>query len=131
MSEDALSAVPRSLREAAYGLGATKLETSLKVVVPAAVSGIAAAFIVGISRAIGETMVVALAAGAGPKFTLNPFEGAETMTGHIARISSGDLSYGSIDYQSLFAIGLLLFIITLALNIISRRVVAYFREEYE
>jgi phosphate transport system permease protein len=131
MSEDALNAVPRSLREAAYGLGATKLETSLKVVLPAAISGIAAAFIVAISRAIGETMIVALAAGAGPKFTLNPFEGAETMTGHIARISSGDLSYGSIDYESLFAIGLVLFIITLGLNIISRRVVAYFREEYE
>jgi phosphate transport system permease protein len=131
MSEDALNAVPRSLREAAYGLGATKLETSLKVIVPAAISGIAAAFIVAISRAIGETMIVALAAGAGPNFTLNPFEGAETMTGHIARISSGDLSYDSIDYQSLFAIGLVLFLITLALNIISRRVVAYFREEYE
>lgn len=131
MSEDSLNAVPRSLREAAYGLGATRLETSLKVVVPAALSGIAAAFIVAISRAIGETMIVALAAGAGPNFTLNPFEGAETMTGHIARISSGDLSYDSIDYQSLFAIGLLLFLITLVLNIISRRVVAYFREEYE
>jgi phosphate transport system permease protein len=131
MSEDALNAVPRSLREAAYGLGATKLETSLKVVLPAAISGIAAAFIVAISRAIGETMIVALAAGAGPKFTLNPFEGAETMTGHIARISSGDLSYGSIDYQSLFAIGLMLFLITLGLNIISNRIVAHFREEYE
>ena len=83
MSDDALSAVPRSLREAAYGLGATRLETALKVVVPAAISGIAAAFIVGISRAIGETMIVAIAAGAGPKLTFNPFEGAETMTGHI------------------------------------------------
>ncbi len=90
MAEDALTAVPRSLREAGYGLGATKLETALKVVLPAALSGIAAAFIVGISRAIGETMIVALAAGAGPNFTFNPFKGAETMTGHIVRISGGD-----------------------------------------
>ena len=91
MSEDALSAVPRALREAAYGLGATKLETAVKVVVPAAISGLAAAFIVGVSRAIGETMIVALAVGAGPNFTFNPFKSAETMTGHIVRISGGDL----------------------------------------
>ncbi len=131
MSEDALSAVPRSLREAAYGLGATRLETALKVVVPAAISGIAAAFIVGISRAIGETMIVAIAAGAGPKLTFNPFEGAETMTGHIVRISGGDLSYDLIDYDSLFAIALLLFFITLALNVISQRIVRRFREVQE
>ena len=131
MSEDALSAVPRSLREAAYALGATKLETAVQVVLPAATSGIAAAFIVAISRAIGETMIVAIAAGAGPNFTFNPFESAETMTGHIVRISGGDLSYDSIDYNSIFAIGLALFIITLSLNIISRYVVAHFREEYE
>lgn len=131
MSEDALSAVPRSLREAAYGLGATKLETAIKVVFPAAISGIAAAIIVGISRAVGETMIVALAAGAGPKFTLNPFKGAETMTGHIVRISGGDLSYDSIDYNSLFAIGILLFIITLILNIISQIIVRRFREVQE
>ncbi len=131
MAEDALTAVPRSLREAAYGLGATKLETALKVVVPAALSGIAAAFIVGISRAIGETMIVALASGAGPNFTFNPFKGAETMTGHIVRISGGDLSYDSIDYNSLFAIGLLLFFITLVLNIISQKIVRRFREIQE
>lgn len=131
MSEDALSAVPRSLREAAYGLGATKLETAIKVVFPAAISGIAAAIIVGISRAVGETMIVALAAGAGPKFTLNPFKGAETMTGHIVRISGGDLSYDSIDYNSLFAIGILLFIITLVLNIVSQFIVRRFREVQE
>ncbi|HEX9921169.1 MAG TPA: ABC transporter permease subunit, partial [Anaerolineae bacterium] len=129
--EDALSAVPDALRQAAYGLGATKLETAIKVVLPAAVSGIAAAFIIAISRALGETMVVAIAAGAGPNFTFNPFESAETMTGHIVRISGGDLSYNSIDYNSLFAIGLLLFLLTLGLNIISRYVVNYFREEYE
>lgn len=131
MSEDALSAVPSSLREAAYGLGATKLETALKVVLPAAISGVAAAFIVAISRAIGETMIVAIAAGAGPNFTFNPFNSAETMTGHIVRISGGDLSYDSIDYNSIFAIGLFLFFITLILNIISQTIVRRFREEYE
>ncbi|MBC8333221.1 MAG: phosphate ABC transporter permease subunit PstC [Anaerolineales bacterium] len=131
MSEDALSAVPRALREASYGLGATKLETAIKVVLPAAISGIVAAFIVAISRAIGETMIVAIAAGAGPNLTFNPFLPAETMTGHIVRISGGDLSYNSIDYNSIFAIGLFLFFITLSLNIISQRVVRRFREVYE
>jgi phosphate transport system permease protein len=131
MSEDALHAVPRSLREASYGLGATKLETSFTVILPAALSGVTAAFIVAISRAVGETMIVALAAGAGPKFTFNPFEGAETMAGHIVRISGGDLSYGSIDYDSIFAIGLMLFLMTLLLNIISGYVVRHFREVYE
>jgi len=131
MSEDALHAVPRSLREAAFGLGATRLETAVKVVVPAAFSGLAAAFIVAISRALGETMVVAVAAGAGPSFTLNPFEAAETMTGHIVRISGGDLSYASIDYDSIFAIAFVLFLMTLVLNVLSQRIVARFREVYE
>ncbi len=131
ISEDALNAVPRSLREAAYGLGATKLEVAVKIVLPAALSGIAAAIILGISRAIGETMIVAVAAGAGPNFTLNPFKGAETMTGHIVRISGGDLSYDSIDYNSIFAIGLMLFALTLTLNIVSQRIVRRFREVYE
>lgn len=131
MSEDALSAVPCSLREAAYGLGATKLETAVKVVLPAAISGIMAAFIVSISRAIGETMIVAVAAGAGSNFTFNPFEAAETMTGHIVRISGGDLSYDSIDYNSIFAIGLTLFFMTLSLNVVSQRIVRRFREVYE
>ncbi len=142
MSEDALHAVPRALREAAYGLGATKLETSLKIVVPAALSGITAAVVVAVSRAIGETMVVAIAAGAGPKnfelgkdslfgYILNPFVAAETMTGHIVRISGGDLSYDSIDYNSLFAIGLLLFMMTFALNLLARRFVARYREVYQ
>jgi phosphate transport system permease protein len=131
MSEDALSAVPRALREAAYGLGATKLEVALKVVLPAALSGIAAAIIIGISRAVGETMIVAVAVGAGPNFTFNPFQGAETMTGHIVRISGGDLSYDSIDYNSIFAIGLLLFLITFTLNMVSQRIVRRFREVYE
>lgn len=142
MSEDALSAVPRALREGAYGLGATRLETAVKVVLPAAISGISAAIIVGMSRAVGETMVVAIAAGAGPRnFTswsealrglnfLNPFKAAETMTGHMVRISGGDLSYDSIDYDSIFAIGLMLFIMTMMLNLISRWIVKRFREEY-
>jgi phosphate transport system permease protein len=131
MSEDALHAVPHSLREAAYGLGGTRLETSFRVVLPAAASGIAAALILAISRAVGETMIVAIAAGAGPNFTFNPFKGAETITGHIVRISGGDLSYDTVDYNSLFALALFLFLITLVLNIISGRIVKAFREEYE
>jgi len=131
MSEDALSAVPRSLREAAYGLGATRFETAIQVVVPAALSGLVAAFIIGISRAVGETMIVAIAAGAGPNFTFNPFQAAETMTGYIARISGGDLGYDTPDYNSIFAIGLVLFIMTLALNLISRRLARRYREVYE
>ncbi len=142
MSEDALSAVPRGLREAAYGLGATRLETAVKIVVPAALSGLGAAFIVAISRAVGETMVVAIAAGSGPRnfaswgeawrglALFNPFASGETMTGHIVRISGGDLSYDSIDYNSIFSIALLLFLITLALNIISQWVVRRYRMRY-
>jgi phosphate transport system permease protein len=131
MAEDALSAVPRSLREAGYAMGATRLEVALRVVTPAALSGIAAALILGLSRAVGETMIVAVAAGAGPKFTLNPFKGAETITGHIVRISGGDLSYDSVDYNSIFALGLLLFIVTFLLNVVSQRIVKRFREVYE
>ena len=144
MSEDALHAVPASLRQASYGLGATKLETAVRIVLPAALSGITAAFVVAISRAIGETMIVAIAAGAGPRnfawgdvtgnYTqtpFNPFTSAETMTGHIVRISGGDLSYNSIDYNSIFAIGLVLFVITLLLNMVSRRIVERFREVYD
>ncbi len=131
LSEDALHAVPVALREAAYGLGATKLETSIKVVVPGALSGITAAFVVAISRAVGETMIVSIAAGAGPNLTWNPFEAAETMTGYMVRISGGDLSYDSVDYQSIFAVGLLVFMMTLLLNVISQQIVRRFREVYE
>lgn len=131
LSEDALSSVPSALRQASFGLGATRWETSIRVVLPAALSGVIAACIVAMSRAVGETMVVALAAGANPNFTFNPLEPAETMTGHIARISGGDLSYNSIDYTSIFAIGLMLFFITLILNILSRFIVRRFREVYE
>ena len=142
LSEDALSAVPDSLRQAAYGLGASKLEVSLKIVVPAALSGIAAGVVVGMSRAVGETMVVTLAAGAAPRnfalgqdplfgYILSPFEAAQTMTGYIAITASGDLSYNSLDYNSIFAIGLTLFFMTLGLNSLSRRIVKRFRQEYE
>ncbi len=142
LSEDAIHAVPESLRQAAYGLGASKLEVSTRIVLPAALSGIAAAFVVAMSRAVGETMVVALASGAAPRnfqlgedslfgYILNPFQPGEAMTGHIVRISSGDLSYNTIDYNSIFAIGLTLFFMTLGLNILSRRFVKRFREVYE
>ncbi|MBP8857534.1 MAG: phosphate ABC transporter permease subunit PstC [Anaerolineaceae bacterium] len=131
MSEDALHAVPRSLREAAFGLGATRFETAVKVVVPAALSGIIAAFIIGISRAVGETMIVAIAAGSGSAFTFNPLNAAETMTGYIARISGGDVAYDTPEYNSIFAIGMFLFLTTLALNLVSRRIAARFREVYE
>ncbi|MEL6524280.1 MAG: phosphate ABC transporter permease subunit PstC, partial [Chloroflexota bacterium] len=117
-----------------------KLETTIKVVIPAALSGIMAAFIIAISRAIGETMIVAIAAGAGPQNNVPGllgdrglaiiFEPAETMTGHIARISGGDLSYDSIDYNSIFAIGLMLFVITLVLNLINNAIIRRFREAY-
>ncbi len=131
MSEDALSSVPRSLREASYGLGSTRLETTLRVVLPAAVSGIVAAFIIAISRAVGETMIMAVAAGARPNLTANPFEPAWTMTGYIASISGGDLAYDTLDYNSIFIVGLILFMMTLGLNVLSRALVARFREVYE
>lgn len=130
ISEDALTAVPQSLREASYGLGATRFETVRKTLLPAALSGISAAIILGISRAVGETMIVLIAAGAGPNFTFNPFQNAETMAGHIARISTGDISRGSIDYNSVFAIGLTLFIMTLLLNFVSTIITRRFREVY-
>ncbi len=130
ISEDALSSVPGSLRQASYALGATRFETTYRVVLPAAISGIMAAFLLGISRAVGETMIVALAAGAGPNFTFDPLEGAETMTGHIVRISGGDISYNTIDYNSLFAIGLLLFVLTMLFNIVSGAITRRFREVY-
>ena len=142
LSEDAMSAVPNSLRQAAYGLGASKLEVSLRIVLPAALSGIAAGVVIAMSRAIGETMVVTLAAGAAPRnfdigsdslfgYILNPFQGAQTMTGYIAITASGDISYNTIDYNSIFAIGLTLFFMTLGLNSLSRRIVKRFRQEYE
>lgn len=130
LSEDALKAVPDSLRHGAYALGSTKLETSLKVVVPAAISGIAASFVLAISRAIGETMIVTIAAGAKPNLSLNPLESVQTMTAFIVQASQGDNPHGTVGYYSLFAVGLLLFVITLVLNILSHYIVEKYREEY-
>lgn len=131
MAEDAISSVPKELRLAAYALGGTKIETTFKVVIPAALSGLSATFLLALSRAIGETMVVALAAGAGPNLTANPFKAAETITGYIVRISGGDVSYNSVDYNSIFALGLVLFLITFTLNLVSRKVSTIFHQEYE
>jgi len=131
ISEDAMSAVPQSLRHAAYALGSTKLEVSLRVVVPAALSGISAAFILGISRAIGETMIVAIAAGQQPKMTLNPLESIETMTAYIVQVSLGDTPQQSIAYLTIFAVGMLLFLTTLALNVVSYWITRRYREVYE
>jgi len=131
LSEDALSAVPRSLREAAYGLGATRFEVSTRVVVPAALSGIAASFLLAISRAVGETMAVTLAAGATPRMTLSFLESVQTMTAYIVQVSLGETPHGSLEYQTIFAVGLVLFVITLAMNLISNRITARFREAYE
>jgi phosphate transport system permease protein len=131
LSEDALQAVPDSLREGAYGLGATKLEVSTRVVVPAALSGIIASFILGISRAVGETMAVTIAAGNLPNLTLNPLESMQTMTAYIVQASLGDTPQGTIVYQTLFAVGMTLFLVTLAMNVLSQWVLARFREEYQ
>jgi phosphate transport system permease protein len=131
LSEDVLSAVPKGLREAAYGLGATKFEVSTRVVLPAALSGVVASFILAISRAVGETMAVVLAAGMLPKITLNPLTSLETMTTYIVQVISGEASYGTAKYLSLFAVGLALFAITLGLNIISSLVLRRYREVYQ
>ena len=130
LSEDAMRAVPMSLREGAYALGANRIITSLKVVYPAALSGIVASYILAISRAIGETMIVAIAAGMQPNLTLDPREPAATITAFIVQVSLGDLPHGSIGYQSIFAAGMTLFIITLAFNIIGYILRKRFREVY-
>jgi len=131
LSEDALRAVPNVLREGAYGLGATKLEVSTRIVVPAALSGIVASFILAISRAIGETMAVTIAAGNLPNMTLNPLESIQTMTAYIVQASLGDTPRGTIVYQTLFAVAMTLFLITLVMNIVSQWILSRFREEYE
>ncbi len=131
LSEDAISAVPQSLREGAYGMGSTKMQVATRVVVPAAVSGIFAAFMLAISRAVGETMIVALAAGKRSNFTFNPLEDGWTMTGFIVDAAQGDRPTGTIGYESLFAVAALLFVITFILNVISIRLVRKYREEYE
>ncbi|XVH32363.1 phosphate ABC transporter permease subunit PstC [Haloferacaceae archaeon DSL9] len=131
LSEDAMSAVPDDLRNAAYGLGATKYEVSTQVVVPASVSGITASYILAISRAIGETMAVTLAAGMQPNITSNPLEPIQTMTAYMVQVGISDVSVGSIGYQSLFAVGITLFVMTLAMNILSLWVKSRYREEYQ
>jgi phosphate transport system permease protein len=130
VSEDAMRAVPRYMREGSYAMGATKLQTALRVVVPGALSGIAAAYILGISRAIGETMVVAIAAGMQPTFTFNPTEPAATITAYIVQVSLGDLPHDSIGYQSIFAAGLVLMLMTLVFNVIGFFLTRRFREAY-
>ncbi|RMD70845.1 MAG: ABC transporter permease subunit, partial [Gammaproteobacteria bacterium] len=130
VSEDAMRAVPMHLREASFAMGATRFQTALKVVVPAATSGIVAAYILGISRAVGETMVVAIAAGQMPHLTWDPREGAATMTAYIVQIAMGDLPHGSIAYQSIFAVGLVLMLITLFFNVIGYFVRRRMREIY-
>ncbi|QDT46577.1 Phosphate transport system permease protein PstC [Symmachiella dynata] len=131
LSEDVLRSVPGSLPEAAFALGATKFDTVTRVVVPAALSGIVASFLLAISRAIGETMAVTLAAGATPKLTLNPLESIQTMTGYIAQVSMGDTPHGSTEYYTVFAVGLLLFAMTLLMNIVSQWMLSKMREKYE
>lgn len=131
LSEDALSAVPRSLREGAYALGATKLEVSVKTVLPAALSGIVASFILALSRAIGETMIVTIAAGATPNMAVDPLQSVQTMTAYMVQVSMGEVVFGSVEYQTIFAVGLALFAITLVMNIISIAVLRHFREVYE
>ena len=131
LSEDAMRAVPRDLREGAYALGANRLEVATKVVVPAALSGIVSAFILAVSRAIGETMIVTIAAGQSPNFTLNPFVPIETMTAYIVQVSMGDTPTGTLEYKTIFAVALLLFTLTLGMNLLSQYVIRRFREVYD
>lgn len=130
LSEDALKSVPNSLREASLGLGATKYETVSSVVVPAAISGIVSSFILAVSRAIGETMVVAMAAGSRPVLNLNPLGQIQTMTGYMVSKSFGEVPVGSLEYQTVFVVGLLLFFMTLSLNILAKKIVNAIREVY-
>ena len=130
LSEDAMRGVPRGLREGSYALGATKMQTSLRVVVPAAFSGITAAFILAVSRAIGETMIVAIAAGQQPRLTADPTGPVETMTTYIVQVSLGDTPQGTLEYRTIFAVGMLLFLGTFALNMVSAWLRERYREEY-
>ncbi|MDO9274599.1 MAG: phosphate ABC transporter permease subunit PstC [Lutibacter sp.] len=131
LSEDALYAVPKSLREASYGMGATRLQTAFKVIVPAASSGIIVSIILAISRAIGETMIVALAAGQQPRLTLDPTVPVETITAFIVQVSLGDVQHGSLEYRTIFAAGITLFVLTFLLNTLSFQIRKKFREKYE
>lgn len=130
LAEDAMRAVPMSMREGSYGCGATRFQTAVRVVVPAAISGILSAYILGISRAVGETMIVAVAAGMQPNFTMNPFEPAQTISAYIVQVALGDLPHGSIGYQSIFAAGLSLMLMTLLFNILGHYLRRKYREAY-
>nr|MBA3901041.1 phosphate ABC transporter permease subunit PstC [Bacteroidota bacterium] len=131
LSEDALRAVPKSLREAAYGMGSTRLQTAFRVMIPAAYSGIAVSVILAISRAIGETMIVAIAAGQQPRFTFNPMVPIETMTTYIVQVSLGDVPHDSLEYRTIFAAGITLFVLTFILNNISFWLKRKYQEKYE
>ena len=131
LSEDAMAAVPRDLRDGAFALGSTRREVSTRIVVPAAISGIIAAFVLGISRAVGETMIVLVAAGLQPNLTFDPRLAIETMSAFIASTGAGDVPTGSLEYKTIFAVGATLFVMTLVLNVIAIRLVRRFREEYE
>jgi phosphate transport system permease protein len=131
LSDDAMTAVPMALREGAFGLGASRLQVSTRIIVPAALSGIVASFVLGISRAVGETMIVAIAAGAQPTLTLNPLEAVQTMTAYIAATGIGDVPTGSLEYKTIFAVGTTLFLATFVMNLVSIRLVRRFREVYE
>jgi phosphate transport system permease protein len=131
LSEDAMTAVPRELRDGAYALGSSKLQVSTRIVVPAAISGIVASYVLAISRAIGETMIVLIAAGQQPNLTFDPRQAIETMTAFIAATGSGDVPTGSLEYKTIFAVGLTLFVMTLAMNVVAIRLVRRFREVYE
>lgn len=130
LSEDAMRSVPNYLREGSYATGATRFQTAVRVIFPSAISGISAAYILGISRAIGETMVVAIAAGGQPNLTWNPMEPSQTMTAYIVAVSKGDIPYGSLEYQTIFAVGLSLLVMTLVFNIIGHFLTKRFREIY-
>jgi phosphate transport system permease protein len=130
VSEDAMRAVPMHIREGSYAMGATRFQTAVRVVTPAATSGIVAAYILGISRAVGETMVVAVAAGTQPNLTWNPTESAATITAYIVQVSLGDLPHGSLEYQTIFAAGLVLMLMTLGFNVIGHLMRRRFREVY-
>lgn len=130
LSEDAMRAVPKSLRHGAYALGATRLEVALQIVLPAAISGVVSSFVLAFSRAIGETMIVTVAAGATPQLTANPLNSIQTMTAYIVQVSLGDTPHGSLAYGSIFAVGLTLFVITFLLNILASAIAKRFREAY-
>jgi phosphate transport system permease protein len=130
LSEDAMRSVPKNIREAAYGLGSTKLEVALKIVVPAAFSGIVSSFVLALSRAIGETMIVTIAAGSNPIFTFDPTSTIQTMTGFMVQAAMGDITYESLSYKAIYAVGMTLFLFTFLMNMLAQYISRRFKEEY-